>query len=217
MSGKGFLLAMMEPSSGFEEEFHDWYDTEHVPERLEVPGFETGQRFVCLSGFPRYVAFYDLSSLGVLRSPDYLHAYRSGVSPWTLRVRARTYGRYRFTGTQVHPGQANLGDQGAPVRLLILRFRRAAASDEGKILAGLRANFEGRTGVAQWRLFRGEESECGDYLATVEFVRNEEKPELDPAPFGPLIRHLDCVNLYTPYWRSVYSPYFKAADEGKHS
>jgi hypothetical protein len=214
MSGKGFLLAMMEPSSSFEEEFQDWYDNEHVPERMAVPGFETGQRFVCQSGFPRYVAFYDLSSLDVLRSPAYLQAHGKGVSPWTLRVRARTYGRYRFTGTQVYPGQANLGDKGAAVRLMILRFRKVVAADQEKTLAGLKANFEGRAGVSQLRLFHGEESEGGDFLATVEFSTNAATPEVDASAFGALGRQLDLVNVYAPYWRSVYSPYFKT-DSGK--
>ena len=33
---QGLLLATMEPMPGFEEEFNDWYDTEHVPERVGV-------------------------------------------------------------------------------------------------------------------------------------------------------------------------------------
>ena len=109
MSGKGFLMAMMEPVATFEEEFQDWYDNEHVPERMAIPGFETGQRFVCLAGFPKYAAFYDLSSLDVLRSPEYSRVVGAGLSPLTLRVRAKTVGRYRFTGTQIYPGAANLG------------------------------------------------------------------------------------------------------------
>ena len=36
---KGILIAAMELSAGPEDEFHDWYDLEHVPERLRVPGF----------------------------------------------------------------------------------------------------------------------------------------------------------------------------------
>ena len=36
MNPKGLLVAMMEPPAGFEEEFQDWYDTEHGPERMAL-------------------------------------------------------------------------------------------------------------------------------------------------------------------------------------
>jgi hypothetical protein len=206
VSGKGFLLAMMEPPAGFDEEFHDWYDTEHVPERMAVAGFETGQRFVCLSGFPKYAACYDLSSPDVLDSPGYLRLRGKGISPWGLRVRARTYGRYRFTGVQVHPGQSLLGQQGAPARLAILRFRQTTAAAEGLIREGLHKNFGSRPDVRQMRLFRGEGDEGEDCLATVEFGSAAASVDADPAAFGAAARRLDCINLYAPYWRSAYSP-----------
>ena len=38
---KGILIAAMDFSAAPEDEFHDWYDLEHVPERLRVPGFRT--------------------------------------------------------------------------------------------------------------------------------------------------------------------------------
>src|SRR5215813_11634719 len=61
VADKGFLLVTMEPPPAFEEEFNAWYDTEHLPERLALPGFETARRFVCISGHPRYLAMYDLA------------------------------------------------------------------------------------------------------------------------------------------------------------
>jgi hypothetical protein len=36
---KGILIAAMDFSACREDEFHDWYDLEHVPERLRIPGF----------------------------------------------------------------------------------------------------------------------------------------------------------------------------------
>ena len=64
---KGLLLVTMEPPAGLEEEFNDWYDHEHLPQRMRMPGFETGARFVCLEGWPRWLALYDLASLAALR------------------------------------------------------------------------------------------------------------------------------------------------------
>jgi hypothetical protein len=77
MGAKGFLLAMMEPLPGFDSEFRAWYDTEHVPERMAIAGFESGQRLVCVAGWPRYVAIYDLAALDVLQKPEDQMAVRA--------------------------------------------------------------------------------------------------------------------------------------------
>ena len=68
---RGLLLAMMEPPPAMEEEFQDWYDTEHFPERATCEGFLTAGRFVCIDGWPRYLALYDLADTDVLRGPAY--------------------------------------------------------------------------------------------------------------------------------------------------
>jgi hypothetical protein len=51
---------------------NDWYDTEHLPERAAVAGFETARRFTSLGDGPRYAAIYDLASLDVLQGDAYL-------------------------------------------------------------------------------------------------------------------------------------------------
>ena len=43
---KGILIAAMDFSAAPEDEFHDWYDLEHVPERLRVPGFLNADRWI---------------------------------------------------------------------------------------------------------------------------------------------------------------------------
>ena len=200
---KGLLMAMMEPPAGFEEEFHDWYDTEHVPERMAVKGFETGQRFVCVSGFPKYVALYDLTTIDVLKSPEYAEAAGDGVSPWTHRVRTKMKGRYRFTGVQVYPGDSLLGQGGPGTRPVLLRFRQAPETEEPMILRGLRRNFDDRAGVCQVRLFKGNAKKGTDYIATVECHANITESRVKPELFGAALRYMDMENVYTAYWRTT--------------
>ena len=69
---KGILLAAMNFSAAPEDEFHDWYDLEHVPERLRVPGFLNGERWIGATNPKISVATYDLDNVGVLKSPPYL-------------------------------------------------------------------------------------------------------------------------------------------------
>ena len=58
-----------------EQAFNHWYNTVHVPEILEVPGFISGRRFQRISGDEiKFMAFYELESLDALRSDAYAQA-----------------------------------------------------------------------------------------------------------------------------------------------
>ena len=193
---KGFLLAMMEPPPILEEEFNAWYDTEHLAERLAVPGFETARRYVCLAGWPRYLAFYDLASPEVTESAAYLRVAGENSSPWTRRILARVRGNYRAAGIQLHPGSATSARTG---RALLLRFSALAAGDEPAVLAGLAASFARRPETAQYRLFAAGVGERRDLLAFVEVLAPYPAEVLDLAAFGPAAAALDLVNSYARY------------------
>jgi len=62
---KGILIAAMNIGNAAEDEFHDWYDTEHVPERQRVPGFLLCQRWIGVADPKVSVATYDLDTIGV--------------------------------------------------------------------------------------------------------------------------------------------------------
>ena len=67
----GLLFVYTDPGPVPEPEFHDWYDNEHGPARMTVPGISSGYRFAALDGLkPPWLATYDLIS-GVLDSPEY--------------------------------------------------------------------------------------------------------------------------------------------------
>ena len=60
---KGLLIAAMDFSIVAEDEFHDWYDTEHVPERLAVPGFINADRWIGIDNPKLSVATYDVTTV----------------------------------------------------------------------------------------------------------------------------------------------------------
>ena len=101
---KGILVAAMNFSDVAEDEFHDWYDTEHVPERLAVPGFINAERWIGASNTEDSLALYDLDDVGVLHSPPYAAVGGANGSPWTKRVTGRTRSIIRLEGEQVLPG-----------------------------------------------------------------------------------------------------------------
>lgn len=68
----GLFYVYTEPGSVDEAEFHDWYDHEHGPARLTVPGFRSARRYRALDGQkPTWLALYDLNSPEVIDSPAY--------------------------------------------------------------------------------------------------------------------------------------------------
>jgi hypothetical protein len=115
---KGILIAAMNFSDVAEDEFHDWYDTEHVPERLAVPGFLNAERWLGIDDRKDSVALYDLETVEVLRGPPYLAVGGANGSPWTKRVTGRTKSIMRMEGEQIRPGEA-LAPSGAAALLLI--------------------------------------------------------------------------------------------------
>ena len=101
---KGVLIAAMNIGRAAEDEFHDWYDTEHLPERERVAGFLACARWLGADDAKISVATYDLESWGVLRSPGYLAIGGDNLSPWSKRVTARVERLMRFEGDQILPG-----------------------------------------------------------------------------------------------------------------
>ena len=101
---KGTLIAAMKIGRAAEDEFHDWYDTEHRPERQRVPGFLLCQRWLGAGDRTVSVATYDLESLAVLAGPAYRAIGGDNLSPWSKRVTARVERLMRFEGEQSLPG-----------------------------------------------------------------------------------------------------------------
>jgi len=121
---KGILIAAMNFADVAEDEFHDWYDTEHVPERLAVPGFLNAERWIGIDNPKDSVALYDLDNVAVLHSAPYLAVGGANGSPWTKRVTGRTKPIIRMEGEQILPGDA-LAPVGQAQALLLISMNVA--------------------------------------------------------------------------------------------
>ncbi len=76
------LFVTTDPEPGWEDDFQAWYNTEHVPSLLGVPGFVSGRRYVALEGEPQYLALYEVESPEVFNGEVYRKARDT---EWTLR------------------------------------------------------------------------------------------------------------------------------------
>lgn len=197
----GMLLAMMQPPASMEEEFHDWYDTEHVPERAGIDGFLNARRFVCMDGFPRYVAVYDLTHIGVLKQPGYLAVSGQKFSAWSKRVLPRVHGQFRAEGVQIHPGKAALEEKGMLGHMMLIRTKGLHEEGEELLVERFQSVCAARDDVLQLRIWRCNYGRDLCHIAMIEGEASLTKDNLDLKLLGPLRPHVDLVNLYTPYWR----------------
>jgi hypothetical protein len=100
---RGLLLTLTEPPTAMEEEFNAWYDSEHIPERLSIPGFRSARRWVHGRS---YLATYELDTPGVLSSSPYLLRY-TNPTPWTRRCLGKCVTFKRWACEQIDPGSAD--------------------------------------------------------------------------------------------------------------
>ena len=66
-------------------EYFEWHSREHMHERVSIPGFRRGRRYIALEGEPEFFTLYETDSTAVLTGADYL-ARLNSPTPWTRRA-----------------------------------------------------------------------------------------------------------------------------------
>jgi len=67
------------------DEFYWWHLHEHMPERVAIPGFARGRRYIAETGKPEFFTLYEASAMDTLSGQEYL-ARLNNPTPWTLRT-----------------------------------------------------------------------------------------------------------------------------------
>ena len=84
LAGSAVLAIWNDIAPGGDAEFDHWHTSEHIPERVSVPGFLRGRRYNVVAGNPTYFTLYETDSVAVLQSPAYL-ARLDAPTPWTSK------------------------------------------------------------------------------------------------------------------------------------
>jgi hypothetical protein len=66
-------------------EWEDWHTHEHMPERLGIPGFLRGTRWVAHSGEPSYFVLYETRDMRTMTSGAYLERL-DNPTPWSRKM-----------------------------------------------------------------------------------------------------------------------------------
>jgi hypothetical protein len=115
------------------EEFYEWHNREHMPERIDIPGFVRGRRYIAKYGRPEYFTLYEAETTQVLSGKDYFDRLNN-PTPWTRKV-VPSFFRDTSRGVCSVKWSSACGDGGA---LITLQFAPAPGREDEleKFLSG---------------------------------------------------------------------------------
>lgn len=192
--GKGVAAIWHNVAEEFQADYNHWHCYEHVPERVGIPGFLRGRRYVAIDGEPEFFHFYETESLATLTSKAYLDRLNNPTE-WTRRVGPNIKDNNRTLSEVV----TSLGVGGGAA---ILTGRLSAASGrDGELSAWLSdevlPGLIGRPGIVAAHLLQGDQASSAteteekamrdrpdDVADWVVFVEAIEVAVLDPLWHG---------------------------------
>jgi hypothetical protein len=121
--GKAAMLLSFDIAPEAVAEHDDWHTHEHFRERLAIPGFLRGSRWIAREGGPRYFVMYEVERLETLASAAYLERLNN-PTPWTARMMPHYRGMTRGFCALTGGFGAGLGQAG-----LLVRFKPAAGKE----------------------------------------------------------------------------------------
>ena len=81
----GMIVIWNDIKEEMRDEFIQWHSIEHLPERVSIPGFISGQRWYGEHASPQYLTTYVTQNTGVLTSDAYIQRLND-PTPWTLKT-----------------------------------------------------------------------------------------------------------------------------------
>jgi hypothetical protein len=181
LHGTGVVAIWHDLVPAAKEDFYEWHNREHMPERLGIPGFNRGRRYIAVHGKPEYFNLYEADSPDVLRGPDYLQRLNA-PTPWTRQVVTTFRGVARGICRVLYSGGVGQGGviltlrfsvaseaQEAVARLLRDELLPAVADRHGVAGAHLcRADVEGSRIETAERKARAGETAIPDWIVMIE-------------------------------------------------
>jgi hypothetical protein len=85
LAGHGVVTIWNDIAEGNVDEFLNWHNNEHIPERIGIPGFLRARRYRSLSTGPQFFQLYELDSANALTGSDYMHRLNTPTE-WTRKL-----------------------------------------------------------------------------------------------------------------------------------
>lgn len=202
LAGQGVLAIWNGIADEAEADFAAWHVREHIPERVAVPGFLRGRRYLAEAGAPRYFNFYETETPETLVAPAYLERLNA-PSDWTRRV----VRHFRDTSRTVCSVAASLGmGDGAFVGTVRLTSRPGAGNLARQVAASVAEPVLAEPGIVAVHLLEGQADSGGQ---TAEKALRD-RPD-QQAAWIILIEATDCKPLERVFARHASRDILAAA------
>ena len=161
--GDGAVVIWNDVAAEGTDEFYAWHDNEHVPERLAIPGFRRGRRFISPAHSPEWLTLYETDDLSVVTSAPYL-ARLNAPTPATVSALAHFRNTSRAACRVVHSCGASTGGHVLAMRLSVPQASRDPMCRylRDDVFPRLTAS----SGIAACHLLAADDS--GSYVSTAE-------------------------------------------------
>ncbi|MGQ4807500.1 hypothetical protein NKDENANG_00852 [Candidatus Entotheonellaceae bacterium PAL068K] len=83
--GDGLLMVLSDVAAEHDAEYNRWYNEEHIPERLSIPGVLNAARYKAVAGGPKYLACYELASADAWYAEDW-QKWLKNPTAWSKRM-----------------------------------------------------------------------------------------------------------------------------------
>lgn len=90
IANTGRLAIWNDCAAEYRADFETWYQTEHLAERLSVPGFRRGRRYESIDPHAGYFTYYETDNPDVLTSNTYLQRVNN-PTPMTAHVMGEAF------------------------------------------------------------------------------------------------------------------------------
>jgi hypothetical protein len=155
LAGTGVVAIWHDLLPEAKDDFYEWHNREHMPERVGIPGFRRGRRYIAIDGTPEFFNLYEADTPEVLGGRDYLDRLNS-PTPWTKRVVPSFRNVARSICRVAYSGGVGSGGVVATVRFDVDGTHRAFAIDA--LTTRLLPPLALRTGIAGVHLCLADEA-----------------------------------------------------------
>jgi hypothetical protein len=180
--GRGAIIIWNDIAPQGRDEFYDWHINEHIPERLAVPGFQRGSRWIAATAetTPEFLTLYETDDPSIATSSPYLERLNAPTE-WTRRATAHFRNTQRALTRVVHSTGSGRG--GA---IATLRFDGSAA---GMAACATAARMVARRVDAPRPLRVSAFHFClTDSIASgARTAESRDRPDIEDAPIGAIL------------------------------
>ena len=203
--GSGLMLVFVDVPSEHEEEFNEWYNTEHLQELMSVPGILNCARYEAVKSGPKHLAVYEFENAQVIDTDAFKNR---PITPWAQKVGPRAIATTRINNVSDSIANSEM----APA----LQIGRMGVSSENEVewnnwySTVYVPNYETVPGVIRgrrWKAYRGEPDYAVMYEFENEFVSETKEwddvrdAHPDTARIRPMMTHAD---LSPGIWKKTF-------------